>query len=99
MNKDQFEKVTKWQDEVFTKATSISCYNHLKEEVEELGRDLRDGVSSPLEIADCFLLLFGICNKEGMKYEDVVNAINDKMEINMQRSWGKVNQQGYVKHL
>jgi len=99
MNKQQFETITAWQDKTFTKATSISCFNHLSEEIEELGKDLRDGIFSPHEIADCFLLLFGVCNKEGMKYEDVVNAIDEKMKINLDRKWGNVNEKGYVKHV
>jgi len=33
-----------------------------------------------------------------MCYMDICDAINEKMEINKKRKWGKVNEQGYVKH-
>jgi NTP pyrophosphatase (non-canonical NTP hydrolase) len=99
MNKQQYKMITEWQDKIFTKATQLSCVFHLIEEVEELRRDIENGHNSHEEIADCFLLLFGVCNKAGMKYEDIVKAINEKMIINRTRKWGKVNEKGYVKHI
>lgn len=99
MNKQQFETITKWQNKVFIKATPLSCVNHLEEEVGELKKDIENGKYSLDEIADCFLLLFSICNKCGLEYEDVVNAIDVKMEVNYQRKWGEVNEKGYVKHI
>jgi NTP pyrophosphatase (non-canonical NTP hydrolase) len=99
MNKEQYESVTKWQNDVFTKSTVSSCINHLQEEVQELKDDWEKGTLSHHEIADCFLLLFGVCNKAGMKYEDIVKTIDDKMEINQSRQWGEVNEKGYVKHI
>jgi len=99
MNKNQFEKITKWQDEVFTKATPLSCVNHLEEEVGELKEKTEAGILDKHEIADCFLLLFGYCNKHGLTYEDTVNLIEDKFSIVQQRKWGEVNEKGYVKHI
>ncbi len=99
MNKEQYELITQWQDNVFTKATPLSCVNHLTEEVNELKEDIESGHTPYEEIADCFMLLFGVCNKLGFKYEDIVTVINNKMEINFNRKWGEVNEQGYVKHI
>jgi len=99
MNKQQFETIVKWQDKVFTKATPLSCVNHLEEEVGELKKDIENGQFTQDEIADCFLLLFAICNKCGLGYEDILTLIDRKMEVNYQRKWGEVNEKGYVKHL
>jgi hypothetical protein len=71
----------------------------LEEEISELKSDVEKGIYSHDEIADCFLLLFGICNKCGLEYEDIVTAIDLKMEVNKARKWGKVNEKGYVKHV
>jgi NTP pyrophosphatase (non-canonical NTP hydrolase) len=99
MTKEMFESITQWQREVFTKATPLSATNHLIEEVNELKEDLLHGNSKAVyEFADCFLLLFGAASLYGMCYMDICDAINEKMEINKKRKWGKENEQGYVKH-
>lgn len=99
MNKEQFITVTKWQDETFTKGTLLSYINHLEEEVVELKKNTENKQYTQEEIADCFLLLFAICNKCKLNYEDVVTLIDEKMKINRNRQWGKVNEKGYVKHI
>lgn len=99
MNQKQFEEVTRWQDKTFTKATPLTCINHLEEEVGELKADIERGEYSLGEIADCFLLLFAICNKCGLDYDDVVDAIDKKMIVNYSRKWGNPNEKGYVKHI
>jgi NTP pyrophosphatase (non-canonical NTP hydrolase) len=99
MNKQQFETIVKWQDEVFTKATPLSCVNHLEEEVIELKEKTEQGILDKNEIADCFLLLFGYCHKIGLSFEDISTLINDKFMIVQMRKWGKVNEKGYVKHI
>lgn len=102
MTEQQFRDITEWQNETFKNATSTSKINHLKEEVDELWLSIKFG--SPVteirhEFADCFLLLFGAAASEGMTYANIVDAINEKMEINKKRKWGNPNAQGYVKHI
>ena len=99
MTQTQYEIITEWQNETFPKATPVSCVNHLYEEVEELRYELENGNIDQNEIADCFLLLIGICNKAGMSYGDVVACISNKMAINLKRKWGEPNEKGYVKHI
>lgn len=102
MTKEMFEEITKWQSEIFTKATAQSASCHLREEVNELVHDLTWGMGrerTVMEYADCFLLLFGSAKLFGLTYDDICNAINEKMEINKKRKWGEVNEQGYVKHI
>lgn len=100
-----YKEVTQWQDKTFTKATTLSCANHLLEEVAELLAVLSSNTTKQPtiygneEIADCFILLFGICNKLGMSYEHIKYCINKKMDVNRARKWGEVNEKGYVKHI
>lgn len=97
-----FEEITAWQKKVFTKANALSAVHHLSEEVTELELDIAgksDVEKTKAEYADCFLLLFGSACLYGLSYDDICKAINDKMEVNKQRKWGEVNEQGYVKHV
>ena len=99
MTKEQYNKICEWQRSVFTKATPLSCAFHLQEEVEELVIDLQKHNTGLEEIADCFLLLIGVCNMKGLSYDDIVTLIDTKMKINFERQWGEVNEKGYVKHI
>lgn len=108
MTKEMFEWITKWQREKFTKATAVTAATHLTEEIKELGEALLNEDHTIdherrrkvlMEYADCFLLLFGSASLYGLSYEDICKAINDKMEINKKRTWGQINEQGYVKHI
>lgn len=100
MTEQQFLEVTKWQKETFPKATSLSKAYHLKEEVMELIEDIesRSG-SMRLEFADCFLLLFGSANNEGMTYKNICDCIEEKMKICTSRKWGEPDKNGVVKHI
>lgn len=99
MNRNQYLDATEWQSQNFKQATALSCVNHLEEEVSELKEAIELGIGDEKEIADCFLLLFGICSKFGMSYEDIYYAIHNKMIENRSRNWGKPNEKGYVKHI
>jgi hypothetical protein len=99
MNRQQYKTIIAFQDKTFPEATPLSCINHLKEEIGELEESIEIGVLRKLEIADCFMLLFGICHTSGMKYEDIVSAIDLKHKINLKRKWGEINELGYVKHI
>ena len=102
MTKEMFEWITKWQRETFTQATAQTAANHLKSEVDELLHDVtwcKPKEQTVAEYADCFLLLFGSASLYGLSYDDICKAINDKMEINKERKWGKPNDQGFVEHI
>jgi len=96
-----FIELTTWQKETFGQATALSKVHHLEEEVRELKDDLEHNnfLHKRLEFADCFLLLFGAANSDGMTYEDICNCIREKLEICKKRSWGKPDENGVVKHL
>jgi hypothetical protein len=100
MNKEQFETVTKWQQETFGKATPMSKMSHLAEELIELINDLKESAPDRrLEFADCFLLLFGAAASDGMSYEDICNCIDEKHQINLKRKWGTPDANGVVNHI
>jgi hypothetical protein len=100
MKEEQFESISKWQKETFGQATALSKLAHLDKEIQELWDELKtNGIGKKLEFADCFILLFGAAASDGMSYEDICNAIEEKMSINYQRKWGKPDENGIVNHI
>lgn len=100
MTPQQFKDVTQWQQETFGRATSLSKVAHLSEEVNELADAIDLNLKDKrLEFADCFLLLFGAASSDGMTYEDICAAIDEKMKINRSRKWGQPDSNGVVKHI
>jgi len=100
MTENRYEAVAKWQKETFPKASSLSKLAHLKLEVEELINDIKtDSHLKHLEFADCFLLLFGAAKAEGMTYKDILDCIDEKFDINQNRTWGTPNELGIVNHI
>ena len=100
MKETQFSAIAKWQNETFPHATALSKLAHLQQETKELIDDLKlDNKDKRLEWADNLILLFGAAASDGMTYEDICNSIEEKMQINKNRSWGKPDENGVVNHL
>lgn len=100
MKAELFKQITDWQKETFPNANAISKIHHLKEEVTELLTDLEnDSPNRAKEYADCIMLLYGSAHADGMSFEDICNAIENKFIINKNRKWGKPDENGVVKHL
>ena len=100
MTEKQFNEISEWQNKTFPAATALSKVFHLEKEVHELLNDLQDNNKERrLEYADCILLLFGSAATDGMSYEDVCNAIDEKMKINYFRKWGAPDVNGVVSHI
>lgn len=102
MTKHQFLSICTWQRNTFGQATAMSKLHHLAEEFIELTMDLKDDADEEdvkKEFADCFILLFGAADSYGMSYEDICQAIDDKMNINYKRNWGKPDKNGVVNHI
>lgn len=97
MNKDQYKYICDWQNKIFTDATPLSCAKHLKEEVQEMIDNFEAENLDLYEVADCFLLLFGVCNKLNLGYDSIVAIIYAKMQVNEKREWEKTDK-GYMKH-
>jgi len=100
MTEQQFNEISAWQNQTFGQATPLSKIAHLREELDELVSDIKTNAPDRrLEFADCFFLLFGSAAADGMTYEDICNAIQEKFEINKARNWGKPDKNGVVKHI
>lgn len=100
MTEQLFNEATRWQEETFPRATALSKAHHLKKEVKELIVSIE--TSDPnrrLEYADCFLLIFGSAKANGMSYEDICNAIKEKLEICKNRKWGEPDENGVQEHI
>ena len=100
MTEQQFNEISAWQRETFGQATPLSKIAHLAEELQELVSDLKsNNPARRLEFADCFFLLFGSAAADGMTYQDICQAIQEKFEINKARKWGKPDENGVVQHV
>lgn len=100
MTKNQFTDVIAWQLRTFPFSNPLSKISHLTEELEELTSDIKqESPKKILEYADCFILLFGAAAADGMSYDDIVDAINQKMEINKARKWGEPDENGVARHI
>jgi NTP pyrophosphatase (non-canonical NTP hydrolase) len=92
--------VTNWQAKTFPNTIPESAAQHLIEEAEELLLEIKYPTSNlKFELADCFILLMGIASLSGMDYDDISNAILEKMSINKKRKWGTPDENGVVKHI
>lgn len=85
-------EINRWQDTVFTRATPVSAAAHLKKEAQELWEDPYDEE----EIADIFILLAGVAHLAGV---DLEAAVEKKMKINRERTWGEPDAEGVVEHI
>jgi len=107
MTEKQFNEITAWQKVTFPNATALSKIHHLNQEIQELTVELSQNkmcitevqINTRLEFADCFLLLFDAAAANGMSYQDCINAIQEKFEINKSRKWGKPDENGVVNHI
>lgn len=93
--------IAEWQDKTFPSANSLSKIAHLIEEIVELKNEIIYGNISTvkLEFADCFLLLFGAALKEGISLDEILEAMQNKMNINRYRSWESPDENGIIRHI
>lgn len=89
----RFQKeVGDWSRETFKLQTPASKIEHLRREVEELGKDPADAG----EMADCLILLCGIAELAGV---DLLAAAQAKMVVNRAREWGAPDETGVCSHV
>ena len=100
MRKEQFNMVTEWQEATFPEQPTMAKISHLASELSELVDDIIENRKTKrLEFADCFILLFGAAKSEGLSYEDICNAIDEKHDINVSRFWGNPDENGVIRHI
>jgi len=95
---DLQKEIGAWANMTFIAATSLSVHEKLKEEVDELGFEIRqvcrDGVGE--EIADCIFALLVLAHKQDVS---AIAELRRKFEINKARKWGPPNAQGVYTHV
>lgn len=95
-----FNDIVKWQRKTFETSTALSKTIHLYEEVKELGKSITNNEENfKAELADCFILLFGIADISNMTFKETIFCITEKMQINKQRNWLPPDESGVVKHI
>jgi NTP pyrophosphatase (non-canonical NTP hydrolase) len=95
-----FNAIREWQTSTFGNANSLSKLAHLQEELDELQKAIKENdPNRRFEYADCFLLLYGAAGADGMTYDDIFKAIEQKLAINKKRKWGKPDANGVVHHV
>lgn len=95
-----FQSWGQWATAQFPNQTSLGKVNHLKKEVVEISESIEAGKIDVVEIADCFGLLFSICDIENISYENICEAIQTKLEENKSRVWpNKPNPDGSFSHV
>jgi NTP pyrophosphatase (non-canonical NTP hydrolase) len=93
-----YRKIGKWQEKTFPGSNYKTKFNHLLDEIVELGDSLDSGTIDEIknELADCFILLLGICYVFGVR---PVKIIRRKYKVNKKRKWGKPNEYGVISHV
>lgn len=84
--------ITKWADKQFPMRTSQGTLLKLYGEIGELVAD----PSSPLELADVFILLLDYASMHNI---DVAKAIAGKMALNRSRKWKFNEHTGLAQHI
>lgn len=87
-----------WSLKNFPEATYFSSLSKLKEEIKEVDKELKYLEKFPeqyhldkltMEYADCLMCLFDSAGRAGVSVEDIVEAFEEKLEINKNRKWKK----------
>lgn len=100
MTRQQFIDIAAWQRRTFTGSNVYSKLEHLKKELSELTEAVASqSKDKRFEFADCFILLFGAADADGMSYDDICQAIGEKHKINEGRKWGLPDANGVVEHI
>lgn len=87
LEKERFE----WSSKTFPEATAISSLYKLKDEIDEIIKDIIDGKRRPEEYADCLMCLFdsGGRQEDPILPEEMFEAFSKKLSINKARIWIK----------
>ena len=91
-----FEKHKEWSLNQFGKKDSpLGPINHMGKEVEELKKDPQDA----MEYADILILLMDAWLTIGKGPEELLDAVNEKIDINRARVWpDKPDENGVFLH-
>jgi phosphoribosyl-ATP pyrophosphohydrolase len=89
-------------DRVFKKGTAASFVSKLIDEAKELEDEMKNLVHDEekelMEAADCILCLLASVHRRGYKFEDLIDAMYEKIEINRNREWVEIRP-GVYQHI
>jgi len=103
--------IKKWSDETFGKNRKnlpLPILYHLTKEVPEaivsatfmnLYRGKKCRKRLLMELADCFMLVVDAASHSGFTPEELLKAVEKKLEINKIRKWGEPDENGTVEHI
>ena len=86
-----------WSKRIFTEATAISSLRKCEEEIEEIEKDIENGVRNPEEYADALMCLFDSAGRQEnpISVEEIFEAFEKKLIINENRNWIKNDNNTY----
>jgi NTP pyrophosphatase (non-canonical NTP hydrolase) len=88
MTKEQFEYISKWQEERLPGISILKQSDKIREEIYELKDAISNGkFQTRFELADVLIATFILGKLMGLNYEDICASINEKMAINHNRTW------------
>lgn len=89
--------ICEWADSIFGKGIGRipGIMNHLKKEADEVIEDPYDH----MEYADCMMLILDAARLAGLSSGDLLKLMKEKLEINKQREWGPMDDDGIVEHI
>lgn len=89
------KNVYAWSRNTFKDSTMESNLDHLRDELNEI-------VENPNDIeewADVIMLYMNAASFAGHSMDDILVAVNEKLEKNKKRKWGEPDERGVVKHI
>jgi NTP pyrophosphatase (non-canonical NTP hydrolase) len=89
-------EIVEWSHATFGWRNTVDGkINHLRKEVEELAAAPRD----EMEMADIVILLLYIANHAGKSGDDLLEAVERKLELVKRRQWGVPDADGCCQHI
>jgi len=96
------DNIKEWSDDTFgSHRTGKPIAYHLKKEVDEVIAAIDNGehIRIKFELADCFTLLLDIAAHEHINISELLDASEEKLEINKKRKWSEPDENGVVEHI
>lgn len=87
-----------WSLTTFTEATAISSLRKAEGEIQEIEADIVAGKREPMEYADVLMCIFDSAGRQGISLEEIFDAFEKKLDINLSRTWIK-NQDNSYSHV
>jgi len=84
-----------WSLKTFPESTAFSSLQKLKEEIKEIEHDIEFNIKRPEEYADALMLLFDSANRQGITPDNIFEAFETKLAVNLKRDWKKNSDNTY----